>query len=385
MSELLNQSRILNENILQATNQDKIAVVIQSWKPLVDGLDRHLSELRLLTRIVEVFNEHDVLLNASVMDGINLKPLVKDLSSLRVKLAEDQERVMQGKLWTNCSERLVSANAKLDTRLKLLWKSYVEVSKTKVEGLESFLSLGSEIPEVAKVLESLASLQKRSSRLPSDSPTDAILDVQAYCSSIKKEIVEFEAVYTRRGNCLVNSSASFKDSLILEDENAQLRVDSFLEQVNELSTELDLRKSGAGSHSYSGFILKICELEELMEGIWAECVLSLILEIQYIKPFLESEEESAILSQIDADQNRLRTSASTPCAPELIAEVNRLSLSIKDQIKALIDKVGLSEMPENVSAFIKKRQVERTTLEDLQGGVFEWLKSEGMLKHFELK
>lgn len=385
MSNILQRSLILNERLSQVTNQESIAQLIQSWKPIEDDLGAHIDKVREQTRMVEVFKELEVMPDHAIMKGININPLLRDLSGLKGKFSEDRERVMHGKLWTNCSERLIAARAKLDARLKEIWKSYIETSIASISGLGAFQNLVREMPEIqvveiAKVNEDLASLQQRSRTLPHENPTGVISDVQAYCSSISQSINDFEATYRERGDVLLQNSIGLRDQLILEDESIQHRIDSVV-----LDAKAKLEKEKGEARSYSQFIQNVCELEVSILGIWSECVQSLVVDIQYVEPFLESEDESRLMSLITADQRRLHEYTTAPCSSDAIAQVNRLSDSIRGQIKALFDKADLSGMPENVSLFMKKLQREGATLEDLQDGVFEWLQSEGKLKHFKLK
>lgn len=385
MSNILQRSLILNERLSQVTNQESIAQLIQSWKPVEDGLGAHIAKVREQVRVVEVFIERGVMPDNTIMEGININPLLRDLSGLKGKFSEDRERIMHGKLWTNCSERLIAASAKLDARLKGIWKSYVEISISLIKGLDELQALAREMPEVEveeliRVNEDLASLQQRSRALSYDNPADTISIVQAYCSSISKAINKFETTYRLQADALLENSVGLRDQLILEDESIKHRIDSVV-----LDAKAKLEQAKGEARSYRQFIQDVCEVERAVRDVWSECVQSLVIEIQYVGPFLESDAESRLMDQIIADQSRLRVYATSPCSPDAIAQVNRLSSSIKDQIKTLFDKADLSGMPENVSAFMKKLQREGATLEDLQGGVFEWLQLEGKLKHFKLK
>ena len=211
-------------------------------------------------------------------------------------------------------------------------------------------------------------------------PAGAISTVKAYCNSISKAINDFETAYRQRGEMLLQSIVGLRDQLILEDESIKRRIDNI-----ERDTKVKLERPEGEVSSYGRFIKDVCELEDTIRELWSECVQSLIVGIQYVEPFLESEDESRLMDQIVADQNRLRAFATDSCSSDAILQVNRSSDSIKDQIKTLFAKADLSGMPENVSVFMKKLQREGATLEDLQDGVFEWLQSEGKLKHFKLK
>ena len=385
MSDLITRSQTLNAKLIQVTNQDTIAVTIQSWGPLEDNLEEHIEGLRELVDAIQTFQDEGVLEDdIEILGGINIDPLLRNLDQLKQKFAEDPDHVMQGQLSNLTGNKLNSCKDKLEARLREVWKAYADSARSSIKGLGAFLELQEEMPdlelvELERVSDNLDLLQQRSRRLPLGNSSGGISEISAFCSAIGGVIEGFGGEYQKRAKVILTTINDLNDKLIIEDENLKQRVESLLSQAK---TKFE---SFEDVDSLGDLVRDVIMLEPTLQDVWSVCVQSLHGDIQYIETLLKSQEEKDLMGSIYSEQNELLKWTVRRCDKEGINEVNKLSESIKKQIKVLVDKAGLSDMPDNVSEFIKKLHHEGATLEDLQGGVFGWLEEQGMLKHFKLK
>lgn len=385
MKDLIARSQLLNDKLLQVTNQDSFAVTIEAWVPLEEDLEMHKKSLCKLVDTFQVFQDETVIEDGiDILEDIDIDPLLSGLDQLKKKFSEDMDHVMQGQLVVRVCNNLNSCKNKLEARLGNVWGAYVNSARSSIKGLDAFLELKEEIPDLElpehrNVIDNLALLQQRSSKLPLGNTSECISEISAFCTAVSAVVEGFGEKYQKRAEAILATANDLNDLLIIEDESDKKCIESVLSQAK---TKF---KSFEDVDSLGDLVRDVVLLEPNLQNVWSTYVQNLHKDIQYIQNFTKSKEDKDLLGSINLEQNRLQSLSTVRCDSESINKVNKLNKSIKNQIKVLVDRTGLSEAPDNVFEFIKKLYKEGATLEDLQGGVFEWLEEQGLLKHFKLK
>ena len=170
-SLLLQNCSILREKVRKVKFHGGSEQIVRTWRPIRDRLPSHLERMQKLVAVLRILHRRRMLPAGQSPVPPKLRSLFDSLESLRDKLLNKPDRVMQHNTWANCNNNLHGSATSLEANLKAIWSEYITLLTPKIDHLKPFLNLSRCAAEIRKISGLQSELKELEDSLPIEEET----------------------------------------------------------------------------------------------------------------------------------------------------------------------------------------------------------------------
>ena len=163
MTDLLKQSAALRERLDRVKSLGADEQMFRSWRPLIEGLPDHSARLERLLEAHRLFRRRQLLPDDRSLAPAGLDKLLKETESLRDRLCNKPDKVMQKSGWARVDATQKKFADLLKGSLDEIWKGYLRDAAPRLDDLAPFFQdgrLGEDISEIEELQGELTRLER---------------------------------------------------------------------------------------------------------------------------------------------------------------------------------------------------------------------------------
>jgi hypothetical protein len=189
-SPILQNCSTLREKVRKVKSHGGSEQTVRTWRPIQDSLPSHLERMQKLVAVLRILHRRRMLPAGQSPVPTKLRSLFDSLESLRDKLLNKPDRVMERNTWADCNNNLRGSATSLEANLKAIWSEYITLLTPKIDHLKPFLNLSRCGAEIRKITGLQGELKELEDSLPTEE--EALRRAEEKSREIQKRVAKLD-------------------------------------------------------------------------------------------------------------------------------------------------------------------------------------------------